>query len=263
MRRFWLVTVIVGIGLTRPLAAQINWYATFEEASVGAQRTGQPMLLDFWAEWCAPCKVMDAEVYPNAEVVRAAAPFAFVKINFDKKPALVRRYKIENMPTLVLTDSYGRELFRYSGFIGAPALTALLQALPQDMSEFNRLSEILDKNHHALSALSAMGGRLRAVGLFLASNEYYQRALQRGDPKPDVVTREEILTEVGLNYLDVNDGNLGAQTFEKCLKEFPQSRRTEEWTRNLVRARALAQSQDQARKYLEEALRRFPVDGPR
>jgi thioredoxin-like negative regulator of GroEL len=262
MGRFLLATVIVGISLTRPLAAQIKWYATFEEASLWAQRTGQPMLLDFWAEWCAPCKVMDADVYPNAEVVQAAAPFAFVKINFDKKAALARRYKVQNMPTLVLTDSYGRELFRYSGLIGAPALTALLQSLPHDMSEFNRLSRILDENHNALSALSAMGGQLRAVGLYLASNDYYHRALQRGDPKPDVATREEILTEVGLNYLDVNDGHLGAQTFEKCLREFPQSRRTAEWARSLDRARALARSQEQARKYLEEALRRFPVDSP-
>ena len=262
MRRFVLAAVIAGIGLTRPVAAQIKWYATFEEASAGAQRGGQPMLLDFWAEWCLPCKVMDSEVYPNDEVVQAAAPFALVRIDFDKKPALARRYKVENMPTLVLTDSYGRELFRYSGFIGAPALSALLRSLPHDMSEFNRLSRVLDQNHNTLSALGAMGGQLRAVGLYLASNEYYQRALQHGDPKPDAATREAMLTEVGLNYLDVNEGRLGAQTFEKCLREFPQSQRTAEWTRNLGRARALAQSQDQARKYLEEALRRFPVDGP-
>ena len=71
-----------------------------------------------------------------------------------------------------------------------------------------------------------------------------------------------MLTDIGLNYLDVNEGRLGAETFEKCLKEFPNSRRTVEWTRNLERARALAENQDQARKYLEEALRRFPVDGP-
>ena len=262
MPRFLLAMVIAVIGLTRPVAAQIKWYATFEEASAGAQRGGQPMLLDFWAEWCTPCKVMDAEVYPNDEVVQAAAPFALVRIDFDRKPALVRRYKVENMPTLVLTDSYGRELFRYAGFIGAPALSALLRSLPQDMSEFNRLSRVLDQKHNALNALGAMGSRLRTVGLYLASNEYYQRALQHGDPKPDAPTREAILTEVGLNYLDVNNGHLGAQTFEKCLREFPQSQRTAEWTRNLSRARALAQSQDQARKYLEEALRRFPVDGP-
>jgi thiol-disulfide isomerase/thioredoxin len=262
MRRFLLAAVIVSAGLTHPLAAQIKWYPTFEAASAGAQRDGKPIMLDFWADWCLPCKIMDSEVYPNDEVVQAAVPFALVKIDFDRKPALARRYRVENMPTLVFTDSYGRELFRYSGFIGAPALSALLRSLPHDVSEFNRLSKVLDRNRNTLSALSAMGSQLRAAGLYLASNEYYQRALEHGDPKPDAATREALLTEVGLNYLDVKEGRLGAEIFEKCLKEFPNSRRTVEWTRYLDRARALALNQDQARKYLEEALRRFPVDGP-
>jgi thioredoxin-like negative regulator of GroEL len=262
MRRFPLAAVMIAVvSLTRPVTAQIQWHATLEEASAAAQRANQPMLLDFWAEWCAPCKVMDVEVYTNDEAVQAAAPFALVRIDFDKKPALARRYNVETMPTLVITDSYGGELFRYSGLIGAPAFSALLQALPHDVSEFNRLNRALDQHRNGLSALNAMGAQLRAAGLFSRSNEYYRRALQHGEPKPDSAAREDILTAMGLNYLDVNDGQLGAQTFEQCLKEFPRSQRTAEWTMNLGRARALAQSQDQARKYLEEALRRFPVDG--
>jgi TolA-binding protein len=62
-----------------------------------------------------------------------------------------------------------------------------------------------------------------------------------------------------VNDLDVTDGRLAAETFENCLKEFPRNQRTAERTMNLGRARALAQRQDQTRKYLEEALRRFPV----
>ena len=157
MRRFLLAVVIAGLGLPRPLSAQIKWYATFEDASTGAQREAKPILLDFWAEWCLPCKVMDSEVYPNDEVVQAAAPFALVRIDFDRKPTLARRYRVENMPTLVLTDSYGRELFRYSGFIGAPALSALLRSLPHDVSEFNRLSRMLDRNQATLSAHERIG----------------------------------------------------------------------------------------------------------
>ena len=170
MRHVLLAVVIAGVGLARPLAAQIKWYATFEDASAGAQRDGKPIMLDFWAEWCLPCKVMDSDVYPNDEVVQAAVPFALVKIDFDRKPALARRYQVENMPTLVFTDSYGRELFRYSGFIGAQALSALLRSLPHDVSDFNRLSKVLDRNRNTLSALNAMGSQLRAVGLYLASN---------------------------------------------------------------------------------------------
>jgi thioredoxin-like negative regulator of GroEL len=261
MRRFLCTALLlVGASLMRPASAQTRpWYGSFEEAALSAQRANQPMLLDFWAEWCPPCKVMDAEVYTNADVVQAMQPFAPVRIDFDKKPALARKYQVESMPTIVITDSYGLELFRYSGVIGASAFVQLLGSLPHEVSAFNRLNRVLDRSSHDVAALSEMGAQLRAAGLYRTSNEYFRRALQHGQPKPDGAAREAILTATGLNYLDVTDGRLAAETFETCLKEFPRSQRTAGWTINLGRARALAQRQDQARTYLEEALRRFPV----
>jgi thioredoxin-like negative regulator of GroEL len=261
MRRLLLATLLVaGLSPMPPVSAQtLQWYGSFEEASAAAQRANKPMLLDFWAAWCPPCKIMDAEVYANADVAQAAEPFAAVRIDFDMKPALARRYKVESMPTIVITDSYGLELFRYSGLIGASAFIELLRSLPHDVSMFNQLSKVLERSGHDAAALSEMGAQLRAAGLYLTSNEYYRRALQQGQPKPDGATREVILTATGLNYLELTDGRLAAEVFEKCLKEFPRSERAGEWTMNLGRARALEQRQDQARKYLEEALRQFPI----
>jgi thioredoxin-like negative regulator of GroEL len=262
MHRFLFATLLLA-GMSPPpqnSAQPPQWHGSFEEAAVAAQRANQPMLLDFWAEWCPPCKVMDAEVYSNGDVVQAMKPFAAVRLDFDKKPALARKYQVENMPTIVITDSYGLELFRYSGVIGAPAFVQLLGSLPHEVSAFNRLNRLLDRSRNDVPALSEMGAQLRAAGLYRTSNEYFRRALQHGQPKPEGAAREAILTAIGLNYLDVTDGRLAAETFETCLKEFPRSQRTGEWTISLGRARALAQRQDQARKYLEEALRRFPVD---
>jgi thioredoxin-like negative regulator of GroEL len=252
--------VVCGMGLTGSASVQtLRWHSTLEEASAAARRANQPMFLDFWAEWCPACKVMDADVYPDAGVVEASEPFASVRIDFDKNPRLARKYNVKSMPSLVVTDSYGVELFRYSGMIGAAALSDVLRALPHDVTEFNRLTRLLDRNGHNVPALSEMGERLRAAGLPLTSNDYYRRALERREVRADSSARETILSAMALNYLDLNEGRLAAETFDKCLKEFPKSQRIADWTMNLSRAQTLALRQDQARKYLGEALRRFPI----
>src|SRR5207249_2932164 len=87
--------LIPGLNLARSMgAASMRWYGSIEEASTEARQVNKPMMLDFWAEWCAPCKVMEAEVYTNADFVQAAEPFFSVRINSDNKPAEARKYHV-------------------------------------------------------------------------------------------------------------------------------------------------------------------------
>jgi thioredoxin-like negative regulator of GroEL len=237
--------------------AAMRWQ-TFEEGLASAPRTNRPMLLDFWADWCAPCKVMDADVYTKDEVVQAAEPFVAVRIDYDRKPALARRYHVSNIPTIVVTDSYGSELFRFTGYIDAAAFREMLQSLPRDVSEFNRLTRVLERDRNDFAALGELAGKLRSAGLFRTSNAYYARALECREAKADAVAREAILTASSANYLDVKDGRRAAADLERCLKEFPRSAREAEWTLNLGRAYLLDGKKEKARARLQEVVRRHP-----
>ena len=100
-------------------------------------------MLDFWADWCAACHVMEQEVYNDSGFAEAAGHFLAVRIDFDKKAAIARKYNVVALPTLVFTDSYGAELFRYQGVIDATSLADLLRSLPTDVTRFNELNKIL------------------------------------------------------------------------------------------------------------------------
>lgn len=71
-----------------------------------------PMVLDFWADWCGPCKMMTPILQQAAGMLEPRVRLG--KINTDAEPALAQQFGIRSIPTLVLTRK-GEELSRASG----------------------------------------------------------------------------------------------------------------------------------------------------
>src|SRR5262245_29701270 len=83
------------------------------------------VLVNFWAPWCGPCRTLEPIVDAIAE--QYAAPARVVKLNVDDHPAVLQRYRIQVIPTLILFED-GEEKDRIIGAASRDTIARAIEA---------------------------------------------------------------------------------------------------------------------------------------
>jgi thioredoxin 1 len=94
--------------------------------SGAATGDGAITVIDFWADWCGVCRLIDPVV---GRIVAAHGDVSLRKVNVAEEAEIAERMQVRGLPTLVFTTADGRELHRLSGSMtGARIEAALTQA---------------------------------------------------------------------------------------------------------------------------------------
>jgi thioredoxin 1 len=82
------------------MSSELIKHVTDDSFSSDVLQSDKPVLVDYWAEWCGPCKAIAPTLDALAQELQGKVVVA--KINIDENPATPNRYRVQGIPTLML-----------------------------------------------------------------------------------------------------------------------------------------------------------------
>jgi len=100
----------------------VEWKPFTEDALT--EISGRGVIIDFYADWCIPCKELDALTFSDPDVIELSKEFETYKADLTKSlspevESLRERFKIVGVPTVLILNSKGEEVERITGFVNA------------------------------------------------------------------------------------------------------------------------------------------------
>lgn len=116
--------LIVGVAVsnlnsnkTTDITPPLQWGTDINQAMQEAKNTNKSIFVDFYADWCSYCQMMDDEAFLSPEVKeKLTQNYVLLKVDVDENPDLSSKYQAYGLPTMLILDANGNEVKRISGY---------------------------------------------------------------------------------------------------------------------------------------------------
>lgn len=156
-----------------PWLRDLDWQTILERAESG----NSPILIDFTASWCAPCKLLDAMVFNDRKVISALGGAVTFQVDIDQPRYrdLKERFDVQRLPTLVWCDNTGREVDRFTGYRSAGDFLVTLETWREGSDTFLAAATRLGSHPDNPDFLLDLAERFRRRGADQRAETLYRR----------------------------------------------------------------------------------------
>ena len=111
------------------------WRRDYDQALAEATKHGKLVVIDFYADWCGPCKQMERTTFKDDAVKKRLRDFIPLKVNTDEHPDVAANYNITALPTTVVVQGSGKPIAAKVGYLGPRQFLELLDRAASDAGE--------------------------------------------------------------------------------------------------------------------------------
>ncbi len=127
-----ILIAVAAYALIPEKKSSIEWKSYSENSLSKSTSLNKGAIIDFYADWCIPCKELDASTFSNPKVIEESKNFITLKANMTKTLSpdveqLRDKYKIVGVPTILILNSKGKEIQRITGFVNAKEFSEMLK----------------------------------------------------------------------------------------------------------------------------------------
>ena len=182
----------------------IRWEHRFDDAVKKARAANKPIMIDFWADWCAWCHRLDQTTYVDPVVVRLSEGFVPVKVDTEgsrKNQEIALRYNVATLPTITFITPGGRQISTLKGFQGPGQFPRTMEAARDAAVRIMAWESALDRDPKNPAALFGLGVHLFEQEYYDDSRALLYRAAAHDRERP-VKDRKQARMLIGIiqNY---------------------------------------------------------------
>lgn len=188
MKNIKIITVLIILFSTISLSAKVTWETSYDNALKIARATNKPIIIDFWASWCGPCKKMDSDVWNDEGIQIELQNFVSLKLDIDYENKIASKYNVRGIPNIVIIDGWGNILYHSVGYKDKSKTSKLLKEFSINMSNIYPSLTILDKSQDNVYSNLRVAQKYQDVGFILnhntqksflhISNEFFKKGLK-------------------------------------------------------------------------------------